>query len=115
MQNDLIAHYRWMTSIAAGLAVATVTLGEPTGALWRRVAAVAFLLLGASAWTGINAAKIAVATGVDPSLIPDVDPDYVARRQVEAMKRQRTWGLVQQLLFVAGGVAAAVSLLANLW
>lgn len=119
---ELITHTRWMTTLAAGLATATVSLPPiaTTSVKMRQLGVAAFILLGLSAWCGAQAAKMYVAYQLPMEEIAaalNLEPE---RRLLAKMQRPRAlvhgrrWALVQQLLFVAGSASAGVFLLANL-
>jgi len=109
-----------MTAIAAGLATATVTLppiATPSVTM-KGMGVSAFILLGLSAWSGINAAKLYVAFGLGDdaalaALFGD-DPQTVETRRAKALKSGSKWALRQQVLFALGGLTAGVFLIANL-
>ena len=121
LMSDLISHTRWVTTLAAGLATATVSL--PPIAVetveMKALGVTAFVILGVSAWCGTQAAKLYVAYQlpvkdlVEMLGVPEAT-EQVMVRKITALRRGSRWALIQQFLFVVGGVLAAVFFVVNL-
>lgn len=120
--GELISHTRWMTTLAAGLATAKVSL--PPIAVEtvevKGLGVVAFVVLGVSAWCGAIAAKLYVSYQLPFDEMIAVlgagqaPEQLVNQRKAKAMKSGSRWALVQQLLFVLGSVLAGVFFVVNL-
>ncbi|MCA1703648.1 MAG: hypothetical protein LC808_10480 [Actinobacteria bacterium] len=114
--EPLREYHKWLTSIAAALLVAALTLPPIAydAIAWRPLLLAGVASLGVSAWMGVVVVKLITVVELPSDAVGEDVREIVTSRKQHALQRLRLYALPQQILFALGSILVGIALARNL-